>query len=68
VVGNAVVLFLLLRRKQTLRVMRTGMPLYLYSVCSSLPGARALSAFALSTNIALAVGVSALIWSKVMRP
>ena len=62
VIGNAIVLVVLLRRKTPLRTMRGGTPLYLYGVCSSLPNHRALTAFALSTNVALLIGISALIW------
>ena len=67
VIGNALVLLLLLRRKAPVQMMRSGTPLYLYGVCLSLPRARMLRAFALSTNIALAIGVSALIWFQTGR-
>lgn len=67
VIGNALALLLLLRRKAPVCMMRSGMLLYLYGVCLSLRRARMLSAFALSTNIALAIGVSALIWFQTGR-
>jgi len=64
VIGNAIVGFILLRRKVPLRLMWAGTPFYLYGVCKHTvpPAGRALQAFALSTNIALVLTVPSLIW------
>lgn len=68
VLGNAIVLAALLRLKAPVRFWKTGTPLYLYGVCSSLPGRPVLTAFALSTNVALLIAISALIWSLMAHP
>jgi hypothetical protein len=69
VIGNAIVLFALVRRKTPMRLMWTGVPFYLYGLCnrSSPPVSRALTGFALSTNIALLLAIPALIWLQLAR-
>lgn len=59
VVGNALVLLVLIRRKTPLRFMWAGTPFYLYGICnrSTPPTSRALRGFALSTNIALFLAI-----------
>lgn len=64
VVGNAVVFLTLTWRRTPLRWVWAGMPFYLYGICNhaSPPAGRALTAFALSTNIAALLAVPAAIW------
>jgi hypothetical protein len=59
VVGNVVVLLILIRRRTPFRFIWAGTPLYLYGICnrSTPPTSRALTGFALSTNIALFVAI-----------
>ncbi len=68
VLGNAIVLVALLRLNTPVRLWKAGTPLYLYGVCSSLPGRSVLTVFALSTNLALLIAVSAWIWSQMAPP
>jgi hypothetical protein len=59
VIGNAVVLLMLIRRRTPLRFLWAGTPFYLYGICNRAnpPTSRALRGFALSTNIALLLAI-----------
>jgi hypothetical protein len=63
-IGNTIVLIILIRRRIPLSLMWAGVPFYLYGVCnhSSPPATRALTAFALSTNISALLAIPTLIW------
>lgn len=70
VIGNAVVYFVLLRRKVPVRSIWAGVPTYLYRVCANADSkvGTALRRFALSTDVALAISGLLAIGLRVLFP